>query len=523
MSNRSRAIPALGNPVHAVLRMFVLTLVLSSAASGFAASPTMVTSVSSSTACGATPGRSDCVPGADVFTNFPPVAPATGLLPMLQPGDVITSLSYGFDTLVPNATILFSVSPASVGIPGSPPDVFSEALAGEAHADVYAAGTIGAPLPNALLLDGDGLPAGAPPATGLAEPADDLIALATCDPASLANAYSFPATFWLYFTLGPGSPSLGMIGATSGDILKALFPFPSLGVVVPAASLGLGSGDVIDALAFNALSGTAVFSLAPGSPTLASIAAGPADLLTGPGPMVIVSATALGLLPTDDIDALDIGTDADGDLVNDGCDNCPGVANNEQTDRDHDNIGDACDPCPLVRDDWHAPLTRTRKVVLDYRATGAGAGDDRLQIVKAEFDSALAPDPDSTDLVHVTLRRNTVSGPVLFTTTLTPASGLWAQPDPARRRWIFRDRTKPFEFGINKALLKETTPDHYVLTMSSKDIDIATALGSGNAVYLVIEIQIDEGSNFSFHRGACADGTLSTCANKPTKDSCKSP
>lgn len=39
-------------------------------------------------------------------------------------------------------------------------------------------------------------------------------------------------------------------------------------------------------------------------------------------------------------------TDTDGDLVVDGCDNCPLVWNSDQLDSDNDGIGDACDNCP---------------------------------------------------------------------------------------------------------------------------------------------------------------------------------
>jgi hypothetical protein len=44
-------------------------------------------------------------------------------------------------------------------------------------------------------------------------------------------------------------------------------------------------------------------------------------------------------------DACDPDNDNDG--VNDSADNCPTVANPDQLDSDHDGIGDACDPTPL--------------------------------------------------------------------------------------------------------------------------------------------------------------------------------
>jgi hypothetical protein len=40
------------------------------------------------------------------------------------------------------------------------------------------------------------------------------------------------------------------------------------------------------------------------------------------------------------------GTDTDGDLISNGCDNCPDDANADQADIDGDGVGDVCDNCP---------------------------------------------------------------------------------------------------------------------------------------------------------------------------------
>jgi hypothetical protein len=318
-----------------------------------AAAPLMSTAPGSSgTACGVG-GLDLCLPSVDVFLNFPAATPdvitgATAL--QLVPGDVLNSITFSHDRFQPSAVIFFSVSASSVGIAGTAPDVFSEAANGEAGADIFAGGTFGTPGANVLVLDGDGAPINAPPASGLVETGgtpDDVSALASCDPINNPMGSTF-------VTLAPGSPSLTTLGLTPNDSIAANFSQgPLLGQWMPGTLLGLVAGDVIDALAVdsNSSNSRAIFSLAPGSPTLALLGASPADILDSvvPGPpTVLVSAATLGLLPTDDIDALDIVNDFDGDLVGDDyCDNCPSIANNDQENGDLplDYSGDACDSC----------------------------------------------------------------------------------------------------------------------------------------------------------------------------------
>ena len=325
----------------------ILCALLLFAGPALAASPSMITSPASSPVCGV-PGQGVCGPGQDVFANFPTVPPIVVPFVALQPGDVVNSYSWGFESpMAPTARILFSVTPGSIGINSPPPCVFSEASAMEAAADVYDGGPMGSAVPtNIRIVDGDGVPALSAPASGLVEPGDDLTALVTCDPLSSPTLASF-----VFFTLAPGSPTLGTIPATPADILAASYLGGIPQVILPAASLGLQPGDVIDALALFVFSPTtAIVSFAPGSPTLGLLGAGPADLILlntgGPPPSVVRPAAFLQLLPTDDVDALDISIDADGDLLNDVCDNCPATANNDQMDADGDGVGDVCDNCP---------------------------------------------------------------------------------------------------------------------------------------------------------------------------------
>lgn len=327
------------NVLQYAITLIALTMA-STARPALAASPTMSTGPGSSAACG-TPADV-CEPGQSVLTNFPTVAPLVtpGAAFGLIAGDVINSFSWGKDAVVAGALIRFSVDAGTIGVPGGPPDVFSEAATGDAKADIFSGGTLAFPALNSRLVDGNGLPAAAPPALGLAEPADELSALATCDPTAMLGSAT------AYFTLAPGSPSLGLLGATAADILKYP-PGGPLAIHFPAAALVLMPGDVIDALAYGGgPPATVLYSLAPGSPTLIALGFKPSDILTTTFlPAIAVPHAALGLLATDNIDALDTSFDADSDLVNDACDNCLGLSNNDQNDADNDGIGDACDTC----------------------------------------------------------------------------------------------------------------------------------------------------------------------------------
>jgi hypothetical protein len=334
----------------ALVTAVALAVLLASAAP--AGSPMMSTSPAfPAGTCGAP--EDVCIPSLDVFANPPGLPPATAplLLPGffgLVPGDDVTGLSWGLDSFTGLEPILFSVDPGSAGAAGT--SVALEAATADHPGDVFIGGILAGPLPNALVLDGNALPGGGPPATGLTEPfLDDTDALSTCDPAAALLTGILP-----FITLGPGSPTALGLGFGPGDILLAP-PGGPPGPFVPAGAMGLAVGpvgcappvcDAIDALAVDAGATVAVFSLAPGSPTLPLLGIGPQDLLitaAGFGPAAPFFPGGLfGLAPGDNLDALDLGLDADGDLVNDACDNCAGTPNNDQLDSNADGIGDAC-------------------------------------------------------------------------------------------------------------------------------------------------------------------------------------
>jgi hypothetical protein len=111
-------------------------------------------------------------------------------------------------------------------------------------------------------------------------------------------------------------------GATGATILAAppyAPPFVASSVYAPFPMLGLTPLDEIDALAVWDVAGDmqvapgmdyAIFSLAPASPTLMQLGFSVADVLatgfTGVPPSLYLPAAQLGLLPSDNIDGLDV-------------------------------------------------------------------------------------------------------------------------------------------------------------------------------------------------------------------------
>jgi hypothetical protein len=137
----------------------------------------------------------------------------------------------------------------------------------------------------------------------------------------------------------PGAPTLGATTAKDGQA-TIYFTAPSTnggrpitGYTVTANPGGLtasGGGSPIT-----------ITGLTNGSSYTFAVAASN-DL--GPGPSSAASSPQL-VYDT-------AGTDFDGDLVDNGVDNCPFVANPDQLDSDQDGAGDPCDPQPANAAEW---------------------------------------------------------------------------------------------------------------------------------------------------------------------------
>jgi hypothetical protein len=310
---------------------------------------------------------SPSVPGVNESDILMP-GPVGGPPIVVQPAALRGLAGAGVDdldaiTAAPFGTILgalhISVDRLSPGtLPPPPPDVGSEAAAGQQAGDIYTVGAL--PLQslawNQTIL---GLLPPVPPGFIAIPPIDDVDALDLGSPGPTPVA----ATLW---SLTVGHPYLGASGliGCGGDLFLGFGgPFIAFG----AGGLGLlACIDEVDALQWDAATGSVLFSLAPGSPSLApgspivgcGLGCTGADVFIwpfpGPAPSALaIPAAALGLGPLDNVDAIAFQPaacpaavgDLDLDGIDDSCDNCllAAAPNPDQTDTDVDGYGNRCD------------------------------------------------------------------------------------------------------------------------------------------------------------------------------------
>jgi hypothetical protein len=229
--------------------------------------------------------------------------------------DQITGLSLGSDfNNIDLPPLQFSVKSGSQGAAGSAVRLEAACATPEAQADVFETPLDGS---NFQDLDGDGVACATNTGYGLGlvettitGTIDELTNLDQ-DPCPVTdvNCDGIPEAP-LFLTLSAGSPSLATLGISTADIIMTGGAFPPT-LWASRDSLGLTANDVIDALCVRE-NGNGVydrgdrvlFSLAPGSPTLAAHSASGADILRPSPPTVAIRASALGLLASDDVDAL---------------------------------------------------------------------------------------------------------------------------------------------------------------------------------------------------------------------------
>jgi hypothetical protein len=271
--------------------------------------------------------------------------------------------------------------------------------------------------------------------------------------------------------------------------------------------MGLVAGDAIDALALQFLLGplTLAFSLAPGSPSLACpfgllCGFGPEDLFLwlGGGPAIpLLPGASFGLAPGDDLDALDIAPDADVDVVNDACDNCPGVPNNDQADKDGDGSGNVCDAalaCPASPLVGCSSPGKAIVMVKDLNADGPGAGDKVVwkwllgpATVQSDFG-----DPTTSADYRLCLYDGAAST-LRMTIDVAAGGALWSPISTLGYKYVDAARASD---GVLKLLLKGSSTGTAKALTVAKDANIplpTLPLDTGGNV--IVQLSHEDGAN----------------------------
>jgi hypothetical protein len=215
--------------------------------------------------------------------------------------DEINSMSFGSGA--PWKVFHFSVDRSSVGSAG---DVVTQAAAGQAAGDLFSTDFSGT---NVLAFNQDelGLLPPIPSGSTALPPLDDIDAF--------DFGYHPAAAELITYTLAPGHPLMGSAIGCGGDVFFVGDLWWDYSMMGLASCL-----DDIDALETDSVDLVIYYSLAPGSPSLlpgspiigCSAGCSPADIFAvrplpiPPGQYVSVYASAaeLGLLPTDNVDAI---------------------------------------------------------------------------------------------------------------------------------------------------------------------------------------------------------------------------
>ena len=233
------------------------------------------------------------------------------------------------NTLTPaglSYSLVFSADRASVGQPATPfaaeaannqaaSDLWRTLLTGGSPAAAMAAcAPVAVPAPHFLRRNQTEFNLGRTAAAGTAVgPAQDNVDAVELDVLDVDG--DFLHDFDVYFSLDAASPSLG---GSPADILISAASSVAFGLFAPAGQLGLLFNDDIDSLVIwdRAVIGMAnpnvdfaLFSLAPGSPTLAGLGLSPAAIFVtdfNGAFCLFAPANQLGLLATDNVDGLDV-------------------------------------------------------------------------------------------------------------------------------------------------------------------------------------------------------------------------
>ncbi len=170
-----------------------------------------------------------------------------------------------------------------------------------------------------------------------------------------------------------------------------------------------------------------------------------------------------------------------------------------------------------------APTTETygaNYVKLKYLMNGPGGGDDRPEVKKSAFSApSLTFDPLTTHTVHMTARKTSISGTVMWSLSVPPSATLWTQTNlpNGNTRWKYNDPNATF--GVKKAQIVGYTGGFFVVTYLrgvNQNIMAAPLIPGTDQLHLLVEIE-------NAGTGICYDGIADTCQGSGNTQICYVP
>lgn len=154
-------------------------------------------------------------------------------------------------------------------------------------------------------------------------------------------------------------------------------------------------------------------------------------------------------------------------------------------------------------------------IKLSYLPTGPGSGDDRPILKKSLFTApSLAFDPLTTHTLHVTMTKNTLGGPLLWSTSIPPSSTLWTN---VGNKWVFSDPATTY--GVRKIKVVSFPGGAYVITkLLGRNTNISNAPVAAGVDNAHVLVEIEAGGT-----GICYDGDTGACTGTGNTQTCKVP
>lgn len=172
--------------------------------------------------------------------------------------------------------------------------------------------------------------------------------------------------------------------------------------------------------------------------------------------------------------------------------------------------------CPNVGGAPQAEPLGALGVALKYLSNGPGGGNDRPEVRKSIFTTnALGVfDPVTSHALHLTLRKNSIVGPVMWAATIPP-NALWTSTvTPAYVRWSFNDPS--LAYGVRKARVRVYPSDLYTIEyVLGRNANVANAplVPFVDNVHLMVEVE-------SGGVGYCYDDVTLHCGGSGNTQKC---